>query len=258
MAVEFRTYAVQGSTNRTTSATITIPTVSAGEDLYVLAVSRDHTSGTAKYTCTDNDTGGNTWTEKAISSDRKTTLFWKKATSGTSAKTITIATTVGSVASGLCVISGAASGDPTTNIVLEENASGNEAHASFTPDNNNSLVLLGITQDTNDLAVTSVSGATMGALTQGWQLLNTGGNDCAATVWSKVLASGATGQFTWSQTDGTSDSISWAVKEATTTTTTSTTSTSTSTTTTTTTAAPTTTTTTTTVLTLFVPKLIIF
>ena len=215
MAVTFRTYAIQSATNATTSASITIPTVYTGEDLYVLAVSRDHTSGTTKYTCTDNDTGGNTWTEKAISSDRKTTLFWKKATGSTSAKTISIATTVGSVASGLSVFSGGAPTDPTTNIVLEENASGNEAHAGFTPDNDNSYVVLCVTQDSNDLAVTDLAAATLGSFEpEQWARLNTGGSDCAATMAGKVQAGTktATGVFSWAQTDGTSDSISFAIK----------------------------------------------
>ncbi len=214
MSVSLRTYAIQSSNTATTSGTITVPTVYAGEDLYVLAVSRDHTVGTNKYTCTDNDTEGNTWTEKVISSDRKSTLFWKKATSGTSAKTITISGTVGSVASGLSVFAGAASGDPTTNIVIEENISGNEAHATFTPDFDDSFVCLGITNDANDNAVTNGAAATLGALTSQWARLNTGGSDCAATIWGKaqVGTKTATGGFTWSQSNGTTYSVSWAIK----------------------------------------------
>lgn len=61
MAVTFVGAAGQDSITQATSFTITIRSdVVAGDDLYVLALSRGHASGTAKYTCTDNDTGGNT------------------------------------------------------------------------------------------------------------------------------------------------------------------------------------------------------
>ena len=163
MAVTLRGVAGANSPNARTSFTLTIPSdVATDDDLYVLAVSRNHTSATAKYTCTDDDTGGNTWTEEVISSDRKTTLFWKKATSGTASKTITVATTVDSCIGGLSVFIGGAAGDPTTNIVMEENASTDETHAGFTPANADSFICIGVTNDTDDLDITLMSAATFG------------------------------------------------------------------------------------------------
>jgi hypothetical protein len=124
-----------GSANPTTSFTITIPAAcAAGDDLYVLATSRGHTSGTAKATISDNDTGGNSWTEVTSSTSRQLMLWHKKATSGTASKTITVSGCVDSspVAS-RCFVRGASSGDPTTNISLQSNISGAESHTGFTP-----------------------------------------------------------------------------------------------------------------------------
>jgi len=214
-AVTFRGYAISGTTGQTTF-TVRIPVgVAVGDDLYLLAISRDHVGAASKYTCVDNDSGGNTWTEKAISSDRKTTLFWKKATSGTADKIISCSGGLGSFAGGLSVFYGGATGDPTTNIVMEENASGNETHAGFTPDYADSFIVFGVTNDTNDIDITNLAATTLGSLEpEQWAAESTGGSDCKSTLTGKAQVGGpsATGNFTWSQTNGTTDSISFAIK----------------------------------------------
>lgn len=95
----------------TTNGTITIPAgILTNDDLYVLIESADHTIGTALCDVADNDTGGNTWTNLGASSDRKLQLFWKKATSGTAGKLITVAGGVGSIAGGMSGFTGGGGG----------------------------------------------------------------------------------------------------------------------------------------------------
>ena len=210
------------SNTATTTFTLTIPaTTATGHDLYVPAVSRDHTAGTALATLTDDDTGGNTWTLLTNSTDRKGYLWWKKATSGTASKTVTFAGGVGSSTGGLTVFSGGASGDPTTNLVLEDNASGNETHAGFTPDEDNSQVCIAVLNVANDQAVTNGTWATFGYQeAEQWENESTGGSDCGAIFYSKLQAGTAagTGAFTWEQTNQVTISISFAIKPSTATT----------------------------------------
>jgi len=217
MAVAHVASATFASTTGTTGGTITIPTVSTGDDLYVLVCSRDHTAVTGYPTCTDNDTGGNTWTRIGSSTARKTNLYWKKATSATSAKTVTIAGAVGSCTGGLSAFRGAlASGDPTTNLSIVENASGTETHASFTPTYADSMVCFGVVNATNDtLSVTSMSAATLGTLEpELWERLSTGGSDCYAIFTAKISTGGptATGSITWAQTNSATNSLSFAIR----------------------------------------------
>ena len=207
------------STTGTTGGTITIPTVSVDDELEVLVISRDHTSGTAYATCTDNDTGGDTWTRAITSTDRKSYLFRKKATSGTSGKTITIAGAVGSCAGGLTVIRGSASGDPNTDLSVEDNASGDESHATFTPTQANSMICFGVFDTGNDTDVVTLMGCTTpGHLPQVWFRLSTGGSDCRVQQFIGAQSGGptATGALTWAQTNSTTKSIAWAIKPATT------------------------------------------
>jgi hypothetical protein len=64
--VEHRASVASGSTNPTTTFTITIPSGTLTDDvLFVGVTSRDHTSGTGYPTVTDNDTGGNAWAKFA-------------------------------------------------------------------------------------------------------------------------------------------------------------------------------------------------
>lgn len=216
-AVAFHIFAISSPTTATTTFTITIPsTIAADEDLYVLFVSRDHTSGTALATTTDDDTGGNTWTRIGGSTDRKLNLFWKKSTSGTASKTITVAGCVGSCAGGLSAFTGGAPGNPTTNFIVEDNASADETHAGFAPDVADSFIVFGVTNATNDLDITLLAAATLGSLEpEQWAAESTGGSDCKSTLAGKVNSgTTATGNFTWAQTDAATNSVSFAIKPA--------------------------------------------
>ena len=211
MAVAHVASAASGSTNPTTSMTITIPTVSTGDVLIVAATSRDHTAATAFPTCTDNDTGGETWKLFHYSADRKALMWFKRATGSTSAKTITVAGAVGSVSGGVSAYSGIATTIlPYMDLHQQSNASGTETHTGWTTTANNGELVFVVFNYANDNAVTSVSAATAGAFTSRWEKLSTGGLDCGTTLWSQPEATaGATGNITWAQTNGTTYSTAF-------------------------------------------------
>src|SRR5688500_3037480 len=122
MAITYIGSAVPGG-NPTTSFTITIPTVQVG-DLLILSV--QHRATTAP-TVTDNDTGGNTWTRKTTQTVDHT-IWYKRATSATSAKTITAGSLSNSGAGVLVVLRGAvASGDPFHQHTVESNLAADES-----------------------------------------------------------------------------------------------------------------------------------
>jgi hypothetical protein len=203
--------------NPTTSFTLTVPACQVDDILEVTFISRDHTSGTAHPTVSDDQSGGPSWTQTGFSSERQAHVFWRRATSGVAGSTITVSGCVGSSCGGLRVIRGAlASGDPYADFVWEENASGNETHAGFTPTHDNSLVNFMVANDTNDtLTVTNMAAATLGTFEpEDYTDLSTGGNDCAIYVSGRGQSGTATGtgNFTWSQTNATTISGTWAIR----------------------------------------------
>lgn len=217
MAVALRGSLVAGPNgNPTTGGTLVIDAaVQSGDWLELVFTSRDHTAGTAMPTVTDNDSGGNTWTVTALSADRKHLRAVKRATDATASKTVTIAGCVGSCSAVLAAWSGTdPSGDPTTNLSTESNASGDETHAGFTPSVADSMIRSFITNYANDNAVTSPSWATLGAATGSAEKLSTGGSDCATHTAYRLQSGGptGTGDFTWAQTNGTTYSTLWALK----------------------------------------------
>lgn len=141
MSVVVVASAYHNETDPTTSCTITIPaTVGAWNDLYCVVSSG---SAAVSLTCTDDDSWGNTRTEISETSD-KAYVFWKKATSATASKTITIANAVGSVSAGMSAFRWGISWNPTTNISEESNSSWDETHNWFTPDEAGSMICFAI------------------------------------------------------------------------------------------------------------------
>lgn len=201
-----------GGTNPTTTTTLTFSSqVLAGDECFLAVTSRDHTVGTAYPTVTDNDTGGNTWTRIAESTDRKATLWYKRATSGTASKTITISGAVGSLTANLRQFRGADPANPYKNLTVETNASGGEDHAGFTADAEAAIVLF-VFNYANDNAISSVDTANFGAMGSELNHLSTGGSDCATgSAVDDSVAGGATGLFSWSQTNGTTYSMVFQV-----------------------------------------------
>lgn len=218
MAVAHRASIAASSVNPTTTFAATIPaSVVANDVLFVAVTSRDHLVGTALPTCVDTDSGGNTWTRIGGSTDRKAHIFWKRATSATASKVITVAGCVGSCSGGVSCYSGAIlTGDPFTDFLTETNASGDESNATFTPTNANSFVCLTVHNYANDNAITAVTCTDPGALATRFEKLSTGGSDCACIFASGGPQAGgptATGAISWTQaTNGVSYSIRFAIK----------------------------------------------
>jgi hypothetical protein len=217
MAVALRGAAVVPTGNPTTGYTCVIPaTVVAGDTLWLPVESRDHTAATAYPTVTDNDTGGNAWARFAESADRKLTVWWKRATATTASKTVTVAGCVGSASGVLKCFSGAlATGNPFANVVVEANAIANETHAGFTPAQSDCMVCAVVGNHANDNAVTALSFALLGAAVT-TEKLSTGGADCGLNFGHVLQAAGpsATGNLTWTQADGATNSITWAILPA--------------------------------------------
>jgi hypothetical protein len=203
--------------NPTTSGNITVPaTVVTGDPCLVWVTSRDST-GAGTLSVTDNDTGGNTWTKIANSTDHKATLWYKRATSGTAGKTVTVSNAVGSLSFVFKAFAGAIdTGNAYADITVETNISGNETHAGFTPSVADAWVWLSVHNYNNDNAVTAAATATNpGTLnTSTAEKLSTGGSDSGCHVAGKaqVGAAAATGNFTWAQTDGVTYSIVGIIK----------------------------------------------
>lgn len=214
MAVALRGSAAVPVGNPTTSFTVTIDAAVVADDALFLSVTSRDSTGAGTLAVTDNDTGGNTWTKIGNSTDHKATLWYKRATSASAGKTVTVANTVGSAAGVLKAFSGArATGTPYNDVVVETNASADESHAGFTPTRANSMLCAAVFNYANDNAVTSLSFATAGATTM-TEKLSTGGSDCAC-AFGHVAQTGdpaATGTLTWAQTDGTTYSITWSIE----------------------------------------------
>jgi hypothetical protein len=221
MAISYVTNAL-GATNSTTSFSITLPTTAANDILILEFVSRgllDPTIGGTSIT-----TGGLTWTEKydlnwtaAGPADCSGRTYWTRCTGDHSGQTVTGSGLNNSCAAVVTQYSGAiTTGDPLSDatIVGEDNASGNETQAEITTGTNGAYVVL-VVVNSPDLAVTSPACTSPGALTIRAERLSTGGTDTSICHSSAEKATaGATGAFTWSQTDAESGSWAYAIKPA--------------------------------------------
>lgn len=202
--------------NPTTGFTVIIPTVEVG-DLLVL----DFTHGAdADGSVTDDDTGGETWTLKGggafFSSLGFIRQYYKRATSATSGKTITVTGLSVSASGSLTVYRDAvATGDPFEAWTFEANGSGDETHASITTLTDGAMVCLVVAQIDN-LAVATQSTTSPGTLTERVEHLSLGGPDSAIAHASEMKATaGATGSLTWTQVNTSSGSIAFAIAAAT-------------------------------------------
>jgi hypothetical protein len=214
LPVALRGSAVVPAGNPTTGFTVAVPSQVVTGDLLFLAVTSRDSTGAGTLAVTDNDTGGNAWAKIANSTDHKATLWYKRATSGTASKTVTVANAVGSSSGVLkCFGGGDTGATPYSNVVVESNASGDESAAGWTPASADSMLCASVHNYSNDNAITGLTSATYGALTS-TEKLSTGGSDCACHFGHALMSGGsATGTLSWTQaTNGASYTISWAVK----------------------------------------------
>ena len=212
MALDYVTNALGGTTT-TTSFSITLPATQADDILILEFTHRGTGDGTISGTSVTTD--GLTWTLKHsqlyATSAFSGKTYWTRATGNHTGKTVTGASLTNSCAAVVTVYRGArTSGDPLSDatIVGEQNASTNETQAQITTATNGAYVVL-VVVNSPDVAVTNQACTSPGALTARAERLSTGGTDTSVSHASAALSSaGATGAFTWSQTDG--DGGSWA------------------------------------------------
>ena len=209
--------AVVTSGNQQTGFTMTIPTV-ATNDILVLGVT--NRGATADPSVVDDDSAGNAWAKVAnhdADTNGAVSVWWKRATSATSAKTITVSGCTNS-ASGVMQFYRSASTDSDpfsgTTPVGAANASTNETQAEITTSEAGSMVFLVVGCTSNDtLNVASQAATDPSSLAEQGEGLSSGGSDCSCSLASTIKATaGATGAFTWGQTDGTGASIAFALR----------------------------------------------
>lgn len=212
MAVAHVASATMNEAAPTTTGTITIPaSVVSGHDLWVVGI------GDPGLTCVDDDAGGDTWTFLGAEPTTGNLNLWhKKATAGSASKTVTIANSVDSVTGGLSAFSGGlASGDPTTNLSFESNASGNETHLGFTPTHADSMICFCVGSFEPLNLVTLMACTDPGSLEpELWERGSTGGADVYAILAARIQVGGptVTGSFTWAQTNASTRSLAFAIR----------------------------------------------
>lgn len=214
MPIALRGAAVVPAGNPTTTFTVAVDAAVVAGDILILSLTSRDSVAAGTLAVTDDDSGGNAWALFHNSTDYKNTIWWKRATSATASKTVTVSNAVGSCSGVLKAFSGCiGSGNPYTNVAQETNASADETHATFTPTYANSMLVAVICNYANDNAVTSLAFATAGATTM-TEKLSTGGSDCASAFGHvlQVGAAAASGSLTWAQTNGTTYSTVFALR----------------------------------------------
>jgi hypothetical protein len=217
MAVTF-VDSVLAAGNPTTSLTCTLDFATAAGDILILEFTHRGT-GDGTVAGTTVTTGGVTWTPKHDQPYATNTFsgmtYWARATGDHNGQTVTVSGLTNSCAGIVTCYAGAlASGDPLADatVVGEDNASGNETQAQITTGTNGSWVVL-VVANSPDVAVTSQTCTSPGALTARAEKLSTGGTDTSiAHASAEKATAGATGAFTWAQTNGISGSWAYAIK----------------------------------------------
>jgi hypothetical protein len=215
MAISFVNNAL-GANNSTTSFSITLPATAANDIIILEYTHRGITDATIGGTYS-----GPAFAEKhdqqyATSTFSGKTL-WSRATGDHAGQTVTGTGLTNSCAAIITIYRGAlTSGDPLADatIVGEQNASGDETQAQITTTTNGAWVVL-VVANSPDVAVTSQTCTSPGALAARAERLSTGGTDTSIAHASAAKATaGATGAFTWAQTDGAGGSWAYAIVPA--------------------------------------------
>ena len=202
-----------GAATATTSFSVTLPETQEG-DIIILEYTH---RGTGDATL-GGTYSGPAFTEKHDQQYATSTFSgktcWSRATGNHSGQTVTGSGLTNSCAAIVTVYRGAkSSGDPLAGatIVGEQNASGNETQAEITTLQAGNTVVL-VVANSPDVNVTAMSCTSPGALALRAELLSTGGTDTSIAHGSAdKTAAGATGAFTWAQTNGASGSWAYAI-----------------------------------------------
>jgi hypothetical protein len=202
----------------TSGGTFAIPSSGvSGDFAEVLITSRAHNSSIATPTCTDTDSGGNTWTAAGATASRKGTRLYKRLTNDSAGKVVTIAGCQNSAAAGIDLFRGVyLTGDPTSNFSTRQiESSDPQSHSGFTPDYQNSMVRLAVVNHTNNVSVTNLACGNPGSLEpEFYERLSSGGDDCGVISGGGAQsgATVATGSFTWAQNTNQHHVMVWALR----------------------------------------------
>lgn len=215
MAIAHRGSTTHNETDPTTSCTVTIHASTATDDILLMAAT--NRNGTADLSVTDDDTGGNTWAllhKQIANTSRSVQCWWKRGTSGTASKTITVSGATNSISAGCAVFSGASTAaTPYEAETGEDNTSGDETQAGITISSGSALIFI-IGNVLNNLQPSSQSSANFGAFTNAFYRESSGGSDCSIDLNYILGSSGASGNLTWSQTDNLTGTIAFGLLEA--------------------------------------------
>lgn len=213
MAISFVASAI-GQSNSTTSFSITLPTTQAGDIIILEFAHRGTGDGTIAGTY-DGPAFTLKHSQLFASSLYSGKTYWSRATGNHSGQTVTGSGLINSCAAIVTVYRGAISSeDPLADatIVGEQNASRNETQAQITTMTDGAWVVLMVV-NSPDYAVSTQACTSPGALTERAERLSTGGTDSSVSHASaEKTSAGATGAFTWAQTNAVSGSWAYAIK----------------------------------------------
>lgn len=213
MAITHAASATGSGAAGATSFPITIPATVQSGDLLLVAAIHDVS---ASITCTDDDTGGNTWTKKVVDVDNTLSLWWKRATANTASKTITLGSlgTASSIAPGGVVSvlrSAIVAGDPFDQATVETNSALDAAHAGFTPTVNGCWIGLAVGTWSAPNTFSALTCTNPGALTNGGEI--TTANSEIEMRGAAQTTAAATGTFSWTEVAANGGtSVAYAVK----------------------------------------------
>ena len=190
--------------NPTTEFTIGLAVSIVADDILILSIS--NAGSELDPFVTDDDTEGNLWASlwSQANGSESGSVWWKRATSGTAGKTITVSSAVDSCSGTCSAYSGCiTTGNPFENAASEANASADEAMAGITPTVDGTMVCLCVMIGSN-VNITSEACTDPGALTQRGEVGSTGGGG-ARTMHASALqtTAAATGNFTWAMNNTT-------------------------------------------------------
>ncbi len=201
--------------NPTTSFSLTVPAVSPNHLMILEFAHRGTNNGVFSG---NGATGWNFKHQQLFATSTFAGLtYWKRAAGDEQGQVVTVNNLVNACAGGMTIYSGALTvGDALADatIVGEQNASGNETQAGITTSNNGAMVVL-VVVNSPDVAVSSQAATSPVSLTTRMEKLSTGGTDASINHSSEIKgAAGATGNFTWAQTNGASGSYAYAISPA--------------------------------------------
>lgn len=202
--------AAAGNGNPTTVATATIPACSPGDDLIFMVGTRGATADPSSVV----DDNGGTWVMATsfVNGTSNLSLWTRAALPGDTGATITASgLSAGGSACGIAILSGAVIAP--SNFSTSGNPAGTEVVTGITTAATSWLGFAIFNRVNDTLAPVNETRANTGPMTARYEHRSAGGSDCALTFCLDPN-SGASGDISWSQTDGATLTLVFEVSEA--------------------------------------------